>query len=269
MSQGRPDLTDLQTIRLEVTSGVAWLSLDRPEAANARNQRMRHELSAAYRALASDSDVRVVVLTAEGDRAFCAGMDLKEAGHPETPLERRSRLHGARDIEELANLPKPTIAAINGVALGGGMEMALACDLRFIAAEATVGFPEVGHGLMPGGGATQRLPRLVGPETTFQLLYLGERIDGERAAQLGLASRCVPRAELRSTVAEVAERIARGDPGALALIKEHVRLAAEVPLTTGISAELDGLLSLLAHRQVVALQGEGGDPAEGSTSLRD
>ncbi len=263
MTEGRIELTGLQATRLEVVSGVAWLTLDRPEAANARNQRMRRELSAAYHALATDPDVRVVVLTGAGERAFCAGMDLKEAGEPETPLERRARLRSSRDIEELARLPKPTIAAINGVALGGGMEMALACDLRLIAAEASVGFPEIGHGLMPGGGATQRLPRLVGPEITFELLYLGEPVDGERATEIGLASRCVPRGELRELAAEIAARIARCDPGALALIKENVRRAAEVPISTGVAAELDGLLSLLAHRQVATLRGQGSSGSGG------
>lgn len=243
------DLSRLRAIRLDVEAGVAWLTLDRPDAANARNQQMRHELSAVYRELAPRDDVSVLVLTAAGDRAFCAGMDLKEAGRSEGPLDRRARLRGSRDIEQLAAFPKPTIAAINGVALGGGMEMALACDLRIIAEEASVGFPEVMHGLMPGGGATQRLPRLVGPEVTYELLYLGERIDGRRAVERGLASRCVPRADLREVTEALATRIATADLRALSLIKEHVLRASEVPQSIGVEGELDGLLALLADRE--------------------
>lgn len=245
------DLGRLRATRLDVEAGVAWLTLDRPDAANARNQQMRHELSAIYRELAARDDVSVLVLTAAGDRAFCAGMDLKEAGRAEAPFDRRARLRGSRDIEELAAFPKPTIAAINGVALGGGMEMALACDLRIIAEEASVGFPEVTHGLMPGGGATQRLPRLVGPEVAYELLYLGERMDGRSAVQRGLASRCVPRSDLRATTETLAARIAAADLRALSLIKENVLRASEVSLSTGVQNELDGLLLLLADRAAV------------------
>jgi len=257
MTSARQPWGELEVTRLELADGVAWLTLARPDASNARNQRMRQELTTLYNHLARDPEVRVVVLTGAGERAFCAGMDLKEVGEPETPLDRRARLRSARDIEQLAALPKPTVAAINGVALGGGMEMALACDLRVIADEASVGFPEIVHGLIPGGGATQRLPRLVGPEVAFELLYLGERISGTRAAELGLVVRSVPRERLLSAVAGIAERLAAADPHALALLKENVQRSGEVPLSVGIGAELDGLLALLAQRQAASAQDVG------------
>ena len=120
----------LEATTVEFDGPVAWVTLDRPDAANARNQQMREELKGIWSGLAVDPEVAVVVLGASGDRFFCAGMDLKEAGAPETPAQRRDRLRASRDIEQLAALPQPTIAAINGYALGGGLEMALACDLR-------------------------------------------------------------------------------------------------------------------------------------------
>lgn len=249
----------LETTRLEVSDGVAWLELDRPERFNARNQRMRTELGRIYPAVAADPEVRVLVLSGAGDRAFCAGMDLKEAAVAETPLERRARLTAARDIEQLAALPLPTIAAINGVALGGGLEMALACDLRVAAHEASLGFPEVGHGLVPGGGGTQRLPALLGTARAYELLYLGERIDGRRAAELGLVNASVPRTELRENVAALAGRIAAQPPAALRLVKESVRRSLEVPLSVGIDAELELLLQAIAERQAAAADGNDGN----------
>jgi 3-hydroxypropionyl-coenzyme A dehydratase len=237
------------TVRLDVDdSGVAWLELNRPDAGNARNQQMREELLAVYDRVTNDHDVRVLVLTAVGERFFCAGMDLKEAGAAETPVARRRRLNAGRDIDVLAALPVPTIAAINGYALGGGLEMALACDLRIAAAEAQLGLPEITHGLIPGGGATQRLPLLIGPGRAFELLYLGERISGQAAADMGLVNRCVPRADLRQATSELASRIAQANPVALRLLKEAVHNGLESPPSAARGMELELLLTLLAER---------------------
>lgn len=243
---------DLDATRLEVVDGVVWLELARPERFNARNQRMREELTRIYDAVGNDPDVRVLVLTGSGDRAFCSGMDLKEATQEESPLQRRDRLRAARDIEQLAALPLPTIAAINGVALGGGLEMALACDLRVAAHEATMGFPEVGHGLVPGGGGTQRLPALLGTARAYELLYLGDRIDGRRAAELGLVNASVPATELRTHVTALAARLSAQPSTALRLVKESVRRSQEVPLSVGIEAELELLLQAVADRRAAA-----------------
>ncbi|WP_370327870.1 enoyl-CoA hydratase/isomerase family protein [Euzebya sp.] len=228
--------------------GVATITLDRPQAANARNQQMRDELAEVYTRVATDDAVRVVVLTGAGDRHFCAGMDLKEAAGPETPLERRTRLRASRDIEQLARLPRPTIAAINGAALGGGFEMALACDLRVMADEATVGLTEVDHGLMPGGGGTQRLPRLIGTARATELIFLGTRLRGPEAARLGLVNRSVPRVQLAAAVDELAGALAAKPPEALRAVKEAMLAGAELPLAAAIDRELDGLLFLLAER---------------------
>ena len=229
--------------------GVLTITLARPDAANSRNQAMRRELAEIYTAVAVDDTVRVVVLTGKGDRHFCAGMDLKEAGQPETPVERRERLRGSRDIEQLARLPRPTIAAINGYALGGGFEMALACDLRVMSVDAKVGLTEVHHGLMPGGGGTQRLPRLVGAAKAAELLYLGKVLDGPAAEQFGLVNVAVPAADLHDRVSTLAGALAEQSPTALRAIKESLLASAELPLSAGIEKELDGLLFLIQEQQ--------------------
>ena len=229
--------------------GVLTITLARPDAANSRNQAMRRELAEVYTAAATDDAVRVVVLTGKGDRHFCAGMDLKEAGQPETPVERRERLRSARDIEQLARLPRPTIAAINGYALGGGFEMALACDMRVMATDAKIGLTEVRHGLMPGGGGTQRLPRLIGAAKAAGLLYLGKVLDGPAAEQLGLVNAAVPAADLHDRVSTLAGALAEQSPTALRAIKESLLASAELPLSAGIEKELDGLLFLIQEQQ--------------------
>lgn len=256
---------DYGAIHLLIDSrGMAQLTLNRPAAANSRNQQMRDELSHAYRRIAADEHIRVVVLTGAGDRHFCAGMDLKEAALPETPLQRRNRLRSARDIEQLARLPRPTIAAINGYALGGGFEMALACDLRIMSAEAIVGLTEIEHGLIPGGGATQRLPRLIGPAAAAEMLYLGSRVDGVVAQRMGLVNRVVPGADLARSTEEMAASLAKRSPDALKAMKEALLASAEVPLSVGVERELDGLLFLLAQqshlkRSVGSVEGNNAD----------
>lgn len=235
----------VQEVAVEVDRGVAWVTMNRPEAANARNQRMRTDLLSVWAAIADDPDVRCVVLTGAGDRFFCAGMDLKENSGSESLLERRNRLSAGRDIEVLAGLPRPTIAMINGYAMGGGLEMALACDLRVIAEDAVVGMPELEHGLIPGGGATVRLPRLIGPGLAAELIYTGRKLNGHEAVQIGLANRVVCREELRATVDSLAGTIAAKPPSAVQLAKESLRQAADLPLSAGVTQELDKLLMLM------------------------
>jgi methylglutaconyl-CoA hydratase len=233
---------ELEATSLAFAGSVATVTLERPDAANARNQTMRRELSRIWDHLGSRSDVSAVILTGTGERFFCAGMDMKEAGEPESPAQRR-------DIEQLASLPQPTIAAINGYALGGGFEMALACDIRVIAEHAQVGLTEVAHGLVPGGGGTQRLPRLVGPARASEMLFLGLRLGGPQALEWGVVNRCVPGDALMAIAHEVASAIAAQPRRALLYAKELLRMSAEVPQAPGIERELDVLLTLLADRQ--------------------
>lgn len=233
---------------LEVSDGIARLTLDRPDAANSRNQQMRRELLAHYDTLEADPGVKVLVLTGAGDRFFCAGMDLREASGEESVLQRRSRLRAGRDIERLAALPLPTIAAINGYALGGGLEMALACDLRLMADTAQAGMPEVTHGLIPGGGGTVRLPRLLGPSAAARLIFTGQRIDAAEALRLGLVDEVVPTSELRDHATALATSIAEHPARALRLAKEALLASRELPTGAAVDSEQDRLVMLLAER---------------------
>jgi len=176
-------------------------------------------------------------------------MDMKEAGAPESPAQRRDRLRSSRDIEQLAALPQPTIAAINGYALGGGFEMALACDIRIVAEHSEVGLTELAHGLVPGGGGTQRLPRMIGVSRAAEMLYLGLRLTGPEAVAWGVANRCVSNSELATSVKDLAVAIAAKPRRALVYAKELLRMSVEVAQSSGVERELDVLLTLLADRQ--------------------
>lgn len=239
----------LETTSLNIEGPIATVTLRRPDAANARDQKMRSELAQLWNHLGSLEDVSVVILTGAGERFFCAGMDMKEASQPESPKQRSDRLRASRDIEQLAALPQPTIAAVNGYALGGGFEMALACDIRVVAEHAQVGLPELDHGLVPGGGGTQRLPRLIGRSKAAEMLYLGLRLSGPEAVTWGVANRCVKGDELMAVAREIAAAIAGRPRRALVCAKELLRASSEVAEAQGIERELDTLLTLLAERQ--------------------
>jgi enoyl-CoA hydratase len=177
-----------------------------------------------------------VVVTGAGDKAFVAGADIGEFAE-RTPIQQRAAMEGRRVFDVVATFPKPTIAAINGYALGGGCELALACDLRVAARSARFGQPEVNLGILPGGGGTQRLPRLVGSGRAMRLILTGELIDAETAERIGLVDEVVDDDTLRERAAALADRIAGHSPVALRLIKEAVRAAAEMPLTAGLAFE--------------------------------
>lgn len=241
---------DLEAVAFEWHEpGIAWIRLNRPDAANSRNQRMRAELLELYAAVAADDTVRVVVLGAAGDRHFCAGMDLKEAGGPETLAQQKARLSRGRDIDALATLPVPTVAAVNGAAMGGGFEMALACDIRVVADTARVALPEVKIGLVPGGGATQRLPRIVGYAKAAEMILAGDVLTGPEIVEAGLARSSVPLADLDETVTELATEIAEKPPAAVRAAKELLAASQRLPLDAGLGKELDTLLMLLQQRR--------------------
>jgi enoyl-CoA hydratase/carnithine racemase len=229
--------------------GVARIVLNRPASGNARNQEMREELLAAYAQISREPErIRVVVLTGAGARFFCAGMDLKESGQPESPAQRRARLSAGRDIDVLATLPVPTIAAINGYALGGGLEMALACDLRVAADQAKLGLPELRYGLVPGGGGTQRLPRLVGASRALELVLRADPISAGHAARIGLVNEVVPSAELTERADALAGYIAQFPSEATRAVKRLIGSALDRDLDAGLADEFDVLLHLMELR---------------------
>lgn len=225
-----------ETLKIERADRVATVTIDRPEKRNALNGQVRRELVEAFDALEDESGIRVVVLTGAGDRAFVAGADIGEFAE-RTPLEQRAAMEGRRVFEVVAAFPRPVIASINGYALGGGCELALACDLRIAARSARLGQPEVNLGLLPGGGGTQRLPRLVGLGRAMRLILTGELIDATEAERIGLVDEVVDDDKLGPRTAELAASIARHSPVALRLIKEAVQAAAEMPLTAGLRLE--------------------------------
>lgn len=239
----------LEVTRLEVgteVEGVATLTIDRPEARNALNKPVRRELKRAMAALDQAPEARVVVLTgADEAGAFVAGADvgdLRDRG----PLEQRQAGARPRVYEAVADADVPVIARINGHALGGGCELALACDIRIASADAKLGQPEVTLGLMPGGGATQRLPALIGTGQAMRLILSGVLIDAEEAARIGLVEAVTPAAALDERVYELAGRIASNAPLAVRLARRAVDAAGDMPRSAGIEYEAELFNQLFA-----------------------
>jgi len=232
-------------VRIERDGGVAILTIDRPEKRNALSAGVREELIAALDAVREDSGVRVIVLTGAGDRAFVAGADIGEFAR-RTPLQQRAAMTGRRVFDEIAAYPKPVLAMINGYALGGGCELALACDFRIAADTAKLGQPEINLALIPGGGGTQRLPRLVGTGQALRLILSGELIDAAEAHRIGLVEIVVPADALRARTMEIAQTMAARSPVALRLAKEAVRAASETPLAAGLALETELFITAFA-----------------------
>jgi enoyl-CoA hydratase len=231
---------DYQAILFERKKGIAYLTLNRPEVLNARNRRMREELIDAVTAIREDPEVRVVILTGAGERSFSAGRDLKEAAQEKVGVvaARQAKME-ISDTEMIARLDKPVIAAINGFALGGGCELALACDIRVAVEGAKVGLPEVSRGMIPGSGGTQRLSRVVGLGKALELILTGSVIDAQEACRIGLVNKVVPRDGLMAAAEEYAQAIATKAPVAVVLAKEAVREGYEMSLDDGLRLETD------------------------------
>ncbi|MBM3597683.1 MAG: hypothetical protein FJX35_05675 [Alphaproteobacteria bacterium] len=220
--------------------GIATVTMNRPKALNARNRLLRHELIRAFAMIDGDPEIVVAILTGAGDRAFSVGLDLKEAAtDEETPLQARESWTRFSDAAALDRVAKPVIGAINGYALGGGLELVLCCDIRIAAETAQFGLPEATRGLMPGSGGTQRLPRLIGPSRALELMMTGERIGAAEAYRIGLVNQVVPLAELMIAAEGMARKITSGAPVALRLIKEAVRKGMDLPLAQGLALETD------------------------------
>ncbi|MCM3669377.1 enoyl-CoA hydratase [Mesobacillus maritimus] len=230
--------TIVETVKLEKRSdGVAIVTLNRPEAANALSKKMLIDFQSILAELKLDNEVRVVILTGAGDKAFCAGADLKERrGMTDTEAIQTVRLIGAT-ITEVEALPQPVIAAINGVAFGGGLELALACDLRVGANEAKVGLTETSLAIIPGAGGTQRLPRLIGPGKAKELIYTAQRLTAEEAETIGILEYAVPWAQLMDKAVKLAKAMAKNGPLALVQAKKAINKGLEVDLATGLKIE--------------------------------
>jgi enoyl-CoA hydratase len=227
-----------ETLLVEQRERVAIITINRPDKRNALNIKTREEGAAALDELRADDGVRVVVITGAGDKAFIAGADIGEfAGR--TAITQRDVMTGRSLFTAIDTFPKPVIAMINGYCLGGGCELAMACDLRIASERASFGQPEINLGIIPGGGGTQRLTHLVGEGKAMELILTGEIIDAQVAHSIGLVNMVVPHEELAAKTLELANRIAEKSPVALRLAKEAVKTAARSTLDEGLRREID------------------------------
>ncbi len=226
-----------ETIVLSIERGVATITLNRPERLNALNQQMFRELDEAFDKVTADAAARVLVITGAGDRAFAAGADIREFVDM-TPVAALDFSRNAQRIfRKLETMPKPSIAAVNGFALGGGCELMMACDIAYAADTAKVGQPEITLGLIPGAGGTQRLTRLVGKQKAKELAMTGDMIPAEEALRLGLVCKVVAAAALMAEVQKLCDKILSKGHVALRMVKEAVEAGLQVDLTSGMEIE--------------------------------
>ncbi len=223
---------------LERRGPVALMTVNRPDKMNALNVRTREEILAALNELEGDPTVRVVVITGAGEKAFIAGADISEFTG-KSPLETREIMQKCRAFDAMEDFPKPVIAMINGYALGGGCELAMSCDIRVASTKAKLGQPEIKLGIIPGGGGTQRLPRIIGEGKAMELILSGDMIDAEEALRLGLLNHVVPPDQLEAKTMEIANKIAEMSSVALQMAKKAVKNAARLGLQAGLEAETD------------------------------
>ena len=248
------------TVDIAVAHGIATITLNRPDARNAIDPEMRTLLHETWRRVSIDDEIRVAVLTGAGDRAFCAGADLKKPlPSDDSPATREFGQDTSDSLLDGLDTDKPLVCAINGHAVGGGLELALACDIRIASSAARLGLPEVKVGTIPGSGGTQLLPRTIGRSHAMHMLLTGELINAERALAWGLVSEVVAPDEVRGRAHEIAELIAANAPLAVRAVKRLVRDGAEVPLGTGMSME----------RYAWGLLRDTEDRVEGRTAFRE
>jgi len=228
-----------ETVLVDRQDHVVTITLNRPAALNAQNNPMRRELFGVFADLRQDEDVRAIVVTGAGERAFSAGADIKEFLEPGVPTRLREQRKRLDYRGEMDRCPQPIIAAIRGFALGGGLELALACDIRIAAEDAQLGLTEVNLAIIPGGGGTQRLPRVVGRGKALEMILTGMRVPADEALRIGLVERVVPAGEALKAARELATALAAKAPVALRYAKESVVKGLQLPLEDGIRLEGD------------------------------
>jgi len=229
--------TRYKHLKVETTGPVALVTISRPDVLNALNHEAKMELSALLAALNKDAEVRAIIITGEGEKAFSAGADIGEL-KTLTPLGGLERAFQGQELsKQIEQLDKPVIAAINGYALGGGCELALACDIRVASDKAKLGQPEVNLGLTPGFGGTQRLPRLIGKGKAMELILTGDMIDAQEALRIGLVQKVVPHNELITAAKEIGAKIASKGPLAISFAKKAIHEGLQVDLDRGLKLE--------------------------------
>lgn len=223
-------------LQSEIENRVAVVTINRPPV-NPLNSQLFNELIHLMGDLDRDNEVRAIIITGQGEKAFVAGADIQEMADLDAvgimEMNKRSRLA----FSAIESLSKPVIAAINGLALGGGLELALACDLRICSENAKFAFPEIGLGIIPGGGGTQRLQKIVGQGIAKELMYFGEMIEANRALQLQIVNKMVPQGEVLAAAREWAKKLAKKPPIAMRMLKTAITAGANVDLETGLTLE--------------------------------
>ena len=231
-------MSGYETITIEKRGKVAILTINRPDKLNALNTMVHAEGVAALDALRKDDSVRVLVITGAGEKSFIAGADISEF-EGKTPVTQRNTFHERSFFNSIESFPKPVIAMVNGFCLGGGNELAMACDLRISSETARFAQPEINLGIMCGGGGTQRLTHLIGEGRSMEMILTGDMIDAETAHRFGLVNHIHPVAELEAETMKLADKIAEKAPIALQLSKEAVKFASRSNLDEGLRREVD------------------------------
>jgi enoyl-CoA hydratase/carnithine racemase len=230
-------MNGFETILYEKKESIAYVTLNRPQALNAYSVKMRDDLYEVLRAVKDDDEVRVVILKGAGDKAFCAGADLKEFLTAPSATEAR-QMRFRRDLWKLfLSIPQPLIAALHGYVLGSGMEIAACCDIRVASEDAVFGLPEVGLGIIPGAGGTQTIPRLIGVSRSLEMLLTNRWIPCDEAYRFGLVNRMVQKGDDAKAADEIAHKIASFDPHAVRRAKEAVIKGIDMSLQEGLELE--------------------------------
>jgi enoyl-CoA hydratase len=236
----------MEYLIFEVNEQVAKITLNRPKVLNALNPELYIELAATLEGIRDNGDIRAVIITGAGEKAFAAGADISAMQSMTAYEARKMAQIGQKPLDVIALLPQPVIGAINGMALGGGCELAMACDLRIASENAILGQPEVNLAIIPGGGGTQRLPRLVGAARAKDLIFTGRIIKANEALGMGLVNKVVPLDELMPTVEKLAQGICKKGPIAIALAKAAINKVWEAPLRVGLEFEIEAFASCFA-----------------------
>ena len=231
---------EFKYIIYEKSGGIATITLNRPEALNAFSKEVIEEILKALEDVKADENTRVVILTGAGEKAFSAGADIKAMKGMNALKARELSLMGEKLCDALENLEKPVIAAINGYALGGGLEVAMACDIRIASENARMGQTEINIGLIPGWGGTQRLTRLIGKTKAKELIFTGKIVDAKTAEQLGIVNMVVPTEKFREAVQQFAVELASKAPVALKVAKALINKGSEISLDAAIALEREG-----------------------------
>jgi enoyl-CoA hydratase len=230
-------MSQFETIIYQKHNNIAWVTLNRPQALNAYNIRMRDELYQVLEAVRDDADVRVAIFQGAGERAFCAGADLTEFLTAPSPLIAR-QARWERDIWGLfLSLPQPLIAALHGFVLGSGIEIALCCDIRLASEDVQFGLPEPQLGIIPAAGGSQTLPRVIGGAKALEILLSGRWLKADEAKRLKLVNRVMPREELFNEAEKLAKKIAGLDPVAVASAKQAITRGLDLSLEQGLRLE--------------------------------